>query len=323
MAGLVNNPDRFLPLDQVKLRLETLKQIRWPSFLPQDDPSSYVEKITEVFTTELNGIPDIVELLKPSDFGFKIFRARELSSFNDINLFAEHSYPPSNLSQLNRCNFRRFPVFYGSDHAMTALAEVVKDRDFKDKRYCISRWKLHATSEDILVQPYLFGDLHEDNPFRTLQQILNAKVDEIFQSLTPSQREGIRLYMKFMAELFVQDNYGVSASFAHRRLYAPHNLRTELLIYPSIQSLYRGVNFAIHPNLVDAKIYPLRFYIVNVEDFDKSSGAINVSFSSYGVLERSHVIWKSVTPDDQVYRDVIKEDFDLAGDLKFVPVTPN
>jgi len=321
----MTDPSKFPTADEVKSKIEKLKNITWPKYNTTDNLDTYIKEISNLLTSEFNTLPDLVELLKASEFGFRLFRVRELSTFNDINLICEHSYPPVNLTTgLNRCNFPKFPVFYGSTNAMTALAEVVRNDDFKKKRYCISRWRIHPSDEDILIQPYLFGDLHADNIFTALRENMSNRIPTIFENkLTPEQEEGIRLYLKFMADTFINDDsYELSAFFAHRRFYAPHNFRTEILIYPSVQTLYKGVNIAIHPNFVDSKMYATRFYIIDVNSFDKEKGMINISFSTYGTVERSQILWTNVTPQDTRYRQFITEDFDHEGEFEFTENAP-
>jgi hypothetical protein len=315
---------KFPTADQVRSKIEKLKTIDWPAYNSSDNLDDYVKRVSKIFTEEFNTLPDVAEFLKIKEFGFKLFRVRELSTFDNIDLVSEHSYPPINLTKLNRCNFPKYPVFYGSNNAMTALAEVVRNDDFKQKRYCISRWTIHQSNEDVLIQPYLFGDLHEDNIFRVLQESMTNRIPEIFEhKLTSEQEEGVRLYLKFMADTFINDDsYALSAFFAHRRFYAPHNFRTEILIYPSVQTLYKGVNIAIHPNFVDTKMFATRFYIVEIDSFDREKGLINISYTTYGTIERSQIKWTHVTPTDTRYQKIFKEDFDHEGEFKFIENAP-
>jgi hypothetical protein len=316
----MNESDKFPTVEQVRIKIQKLKGIEWPTYVPGDNVNEYIGKVSDVFTEEFNILPDVVQLIKSNKFGFKIFRVRAVEDLSDINLICEHSYPPIGITSLNRCNFPKYPVFYGSNNAMTALIEVVKDRPLQNKKYCISSWRIYDTDSDITVQPYLFGDLHADNAFKSLQETLNNKVKSIFENkLSDEQEEGMKMYLKFMADTFTNDDsYTISAFFANRQLYAPHNLRTEILIYPSVQTLNRGVNFAIHPNFVDSKMHAIRFYIVEINKVDKVQGAIDLNFTSYGVLERSQIIWKDITPTDPFYREYIKEDFNHDGDFKFI-----
>jgi len=323
-AFSMSNLSQFPTAEEVRAKIEKLRKVEWPKYSMSDDPDEFTRTISKVFTEEFNTLPDIAEFLKLKDFGFKIFRVRELNSFNDINLICEHSYPPMSSTKLNRCNFPKYPVFYGSNNAMTALVEVVRNDDYEKKRYCISRWTIYQTDDEVLIQPYLFGHLHADNIFSELQETLKVKIKEIFNNgLTNEQEEGLKLYLKFMADIFINDDsYNLSAFFAHRRFYAPHNLQTEILIYPSVQTLHKGVNFAIHPNFVDTKMFASRFYIVEINSFNKDQGTVNINFLSYGTTDRSQIRWTNVHPDDMKYRQIIKEDFDHEGDFEFIENAP-
>jgi hypothetical protein len=209
---------------------------------------------------------------------------------------------------------------------MTALCEVAKDDTFKGKKYCISRWTITPSMDEVLIQPYLFGDIHADNIFTALQRTLTEKIKDIFESkLNNDQEEGLKLYLKYMADLFINDNsYNLSAFFSHRRLYATHNYKTEILIYPSVQTIKKGVNMAIHPNFVDTKMYPVRFYIVGINNIDRTKGTISLEFYKYGVMERSQIKWVNLTMNDVQYANNLKEDFDFEGniDLEYIGPQP-
>lgn len=317
----MNDITKFLTESQVNSKIEKLKNIAWPKYNQADNLDEYITQVSNFLTEEFNILPDVVEFLKSSQFGFKLFRVRELRTFSNIDLICEHSYPPiSATTKLNRCNFPKYPVFYGSNNAMTALAEVVRNDSFEKKQYCISRWTVQQNDEDVIVQPYLFGQLHIDNLFTSFQKSLTERLPSIFENkLTVEQEAGMRLYLKFMADKFINDDsYEMSAFFAHRRIYAPHNLRTDIMIYPSVQTLYKGVNMAINPNFVDKKMSAIRFYIIKINSFDKEKGSISISFSSYGIIERSQIVWTNVTPGDMKYQEFIKEDFDYQGEFKFI-----
>lgn len=312
----------FPSLNEVKSKIEKFNSFQWPSFEQGSSVDEYVEKVSKIFTSEFNVLPDILEFLNLKEFPLRIFRAREVNSFNDINLLCEHSYSPRGLTRLNRCNFPNYPVFYCSNNGMTALCEVAKGDTFQGKKYCISRWAISQSTEDVLIQPYLFGDIHADNIFIELQKTLVEKIKEIFENkLNEEQEEGLKLYLKYMADLFINDNsYNLSAFFSHRRLYATHNYKTEILIYPSVQNLKKGVNMAIHPNFVDSKMYPVRFYIVGITNLDRTKGNINLEFYNYGVMERSQIKWFNLTMNDIEYKNNLKEDFDFEGtiDLEYI-----
>lgn len=322
MADLIEFPT----LEEVRKRIESFNQSDWPEFELADNVQEYVEKVSKLFTKEFNVLPDIIQFEPIDKLGFRFFRVREVSTFKNIDLTCEHSYRPINLTNtLNRCNFPRHPVFYCSNNAMTALAEIASDNEYVNKKYCISLWGLHPTTDKVLIQPYLFSDLDKDNIFNIWKNGLANKINEPFENkLSSDQEEGLKLYLKFMSDIFINDgNYKKSAFFAHRRLYAPRNYKTEILVYPSVQTGFKGANMAIHPNFVDKQMYPKRFYIVQIESINREKGSINLKFTGFGELERSSIMWRHLTKDkNDDYKRCVKEDFDYDGNFEFEENAP-
>ena len=180
------------------------------------------------------------------------------------------------------------------------------------------------TTERIITQPYLFGDLHPDNDFKAWKDDLNQKINEPFNhQLNDDQIEGLRKLFEFMANTFMQDDkYSLSAFIAQRRIYAPHEVKTDILIYPSVQTLYQGINMAISPNFVDRCLTPSRFYIVEVTDINKNDWTMSFNCTTYGTLENHQIHWKRVTPDDAEYQQYFQKDFNYDGNFDFSRIAP-
>ncbi len=116
--------------------------------------------------------------------------------------------------------------------------------------------------------------------------------------------------MKFLHSVFINDkSYALSASIAHRALNARHNLATDILMYPSIQTQYKGVNMAITPNFVDNMMRVQRFYIVKLENYNMETGKCNIIISKYGDIKKNIIFWKNITPDDEIYKKHLLSDF--------------
>src|SRR5690606_8301052 len=104
-------------------------------------------------------------------------------------------------------------------------------------------------------------------------------------------------------------SYALSASIAHRTLNAKHNLATDILMYPSIQTQYKGVNMAITPNFVDNMMRVQRFYIVELENYNPITGKFNITFSKYGDIEKNIIFWKNINTEDENYKEYVLSDF--------------
>jgi hypothetical protein len=291
--------------------IERLKKLEWPKLKKSDNINDFVEKVQDLIQTEFEFLPNIFKFIEHKNFGLPIYRVRELNSFTNINLFSEHSYPPINLVGFGRCNFPNFPVFYCSDNPMISLLEVVRENNYKGKKYCISKWELKNPEEKLAFQTFIQTDLHPDNNFNFLKNEENEQLKEpLDERIDLDKQAGIVELTKYLQSIFINDNtYELSASLAHRTLYAKHNYATDVLIYPSKQSAYKGINMAIHPNFVDNNLIIKRFYIVELKNIDKSIGKFDITFSEYATIEKNVIMWKKLKPEDEKYKVLLMEDF--------------
>jgi hypothetical protein len=300
--------------DQVAKSVEKFKDFNWPQFDLKDNVDEHIKNVIGLITQEFQHILDYVQPISHKDFNFNIFRVRELSTFKDYNLFCEHSYKPIMLTKdMGRCHFPDHPIFYGSTSAMVALSEVIRNTDFNNKIYCISKWEIIPSKYPILFQPFIFSKLPDDNPYRTVRDSLN--INQPFEGkLSDDQIKGIQILLEFLGNLFTFDNtYSVSASLAHRRLYDQTENRTEIMMYPSAQSDYRGVNLAIHPNFVDNRMRLKRVYPLKIKAIENEKGRGNFEMGKIGEVFRSSIFWRDIDPDDKELMDSIDHDLGYAG----------
>jgi hypothetical protein len=296
---------------KVKEAIKKFEKTNWPKFQEGDDINEFVKNINNIILNELNIFPNILLQLEPKLFGFGIFRVRPIDSFTNIDLFAEHSYPPLNFVKLGRCNFPKFPIFYSSNNPLTALAEVLRENDFKNQKFCISSWEIIPSDNKFIFESFLQTKLNPKNPFIFLAKSLVERINEPFKGqLGKDKEKALLTFLKYIDSQFVEDNnYSFSASLAHRRFYGKHNFCTDILMYPSIQTEMQGVNLAISPNFVDNHMRIKRFYIVEVNHYDKITGQFNISILKYGEILKNIVFWKTLDPLDENYKKAFEEDF--------------
>lgn len=290
--------------------IEKLKNYCWPIFDDFSSTKEYLKEVQSVLFKEFEILPNIIKLFNPKKFTLPIFRVREVESFTNISLFSEHSYPPINLTSFGRCNFPKNPVFYCSNDPMTALLEVIRDGDFKNRKFCISRWEIMESKNEFVFQTFLQTELDEQNHFSILKIAEIEQLKIPFENkLSEDKKAGLTELLKFLHNSFINDkNYFLSASLAHRTLYAEHNFATDILLFPSVQTKFKGVNMAIHPNFVDNMMRVLRFYIVEIDNYNPENGRYNITFSKYGNVDKNVIIW-STKMDDQLFKENIETDF--------------
>lgn len=300
--------------------IEKLNGITWPKFEEFDNFNKYNEAVEKIIFHEFKVIPDSLRLLNTEDFNLSIFRVREVSEINNIDLITEHSYPPVGFTRHGRCNFPKNPVFYCSNDPMTSLMEVIRDSDYRKRTFCISKWELLPSDEKICFQNFLFTKLHEKNGFSSMNQADITQMDKAFDyKLNPDRKAGLLELMKFLHDSFINDkSYSLSAFLAYRSLYARHELRTDILMYPSVQTQAKGVNLAIQPNFVDTRMVAKRFYFVEIQNYDPDKGNYSINFKRYGVVKKNVIIWRQTRNDDELFFKLHKADFSGYMNTKIV-----
>ncbi|MEQ8624617.1 MAG: hypothetical protein RJQ00_07185 [Vicingaceae bacterium] len=291
--------------------IKNLEHVIWPVVSDFDENTSYIKAVEKILTKEFNILPNFIQRAPCTDFKLPIFRVRELSSFTNSNLFVEHSYPPIGLSDFGRCNLPKSPVFYCSNNPLISLMEVVRDNNYKSKKYCISKWEVLQSEEEYVFQTFLQKKLREDYSYDMFRKSVEERVNEPFENeLNEDRKKGLLELLKYLHSSFIDDNsYAISSFLAHRSMYAPYNYSTDILMYPSIQTQFRGVNMAIHPNFVDNNMKIKRFYVAELENYDSVNGIFKVSISRYGIIDKSVILWKDLDPNDQEYKSLMDEDF--------------
>jgi len=304
----------FPSLEEALKAIQNLKKIVFPIYDKAKYPNNenYVDEVFSKIEKEFKiSPPNLLIPFKGKDFNFDLFRVRDFSTFTDEDLFSEHSYPPINLTKMGRCNFPKKPVFYCSNSPITSLFETIRDDMYKGKKYCISKWNVNNTDDNFLFENYLRTELPADNGFRVFKEILDQKIDEIFKGeISQNKKMGLIKYLEFIDTKFVDDNdYSVSSSIAYKSLFPKHNMGTDILMYPSMQSLKKGVNMAINPNFVDNHMNVNRFYIITINKREQNKGLFDINFTNYGIVDNRKIIWNKVKENDLKLANLILQDF--------------
>ena len=120
---------------------------------------------------------------------------------------------------------------------------------------------------------------------------------------------------------FENESHYVSGYIAHNHIYYPGNIRTDILIYPSIQTDKSSLNFAIHPNAVLHKMFLKRifFFKVNSYEVDKTTDKMYFSFEVQDELginnQHGYLAWRNLPNED------MKDFKKLFPDLNEFPVS--
>jgi hypothetical protein len=300
---------------KVKEAIRKLAKTEFPKFEVGTSVDSYVDVIIKIITNEFGIILNPKQTFENDKFLKNFYRVRPLADFKNIELIREHSYPPVNLVKMGRCNFPEYPVFYCSTNPGTSLLEVVRNNINSNIKYCISCWELMKSTQKIIFESFMQIPLPPNNFFNQIGQNTINKINEPFiksfnKKLTKEQEDGLIEYLKYLDSSFVNDlDYSISATLAHRTLYAKHDLKTDILMYPSVQSLNNGVNLAIRPNFVENNLRLNHLYILNINSYNLSEGKMNVNIFNYGEVINNDLMWRKPDPGDKKYFDFLTNDF--------------
>jgi len=316
--------ENFPRIIDVKKAIERINKNGFPQYSTGTDVSEFVKRIEGILTREFGVLFNPITPIKHKALSLKIFRAREIKSSTNFNLIREHSYPPIDNTIMGRCNFPKLPVFYCSDNALTALIEVARNNRGESKKYYVSKWEIMEPEETLIFETFLQSKLPDDNLYKVFQKDIIEKVKEPFEKefqkkFDLEREKGLLEYLSFLDSSFINDNdYSLSATLAHRTLYGNHNFRTDILMYPSIQTKLKGINLAIQPNFVENYLKLKRLYKVSLKNFDSKNGHVIITIHRYGIVEKSVIMWKDLVPSDNAYKEMIKEDFGEILNVSFI-----
>lgn len=311
------NIEDFPNLDEVEKAISILKKKNFPKFDKNIGLENYVTNITNIITSEFGFIPNIKKPILLTEGITEFYRVREYSSVTNINSTKEYSYPPIKLAGIGRCNFPNHPVFYCSDDAGIALTEVVREHNKVENKYIISKWEVIPKNETYFLESFILTKLNDVNMFTALKDDLikginNPFISEYGRGLNPDQERGLIGIIEYLTDSFMNDkDYSISASLAHRSLYDIPKRRTGMLIYPSIQSNRKGVNFAMHPDFVDSNLKLTKLYNVSISDLDVDKGTFNIGLIECADVNKESVEWKKIDIKDSNCTESLKNDLGI------------
>lgn len=290
--------------------IKKLENFEWPKFDGSISIEEFIKLIDNILTENMGSFPTLVRSIKQDSYTYPIFRARELSQVKNEKLIAEFSYPPLSVSSMGRCNFSGHPVFYASNSPLTAILEAFKESNFQERKLYLSLWSIIPNKEIFYFESFLRGGLNEQSFYHRFNEGLKDDMQKTFKGLVnENQVLGMIEYLKFVDSQFTNDNsYSLSASLAHRRLYFPGNITSDIIMYPSVKSNRNEANFAIHPNFVDNNMRLDKVYVVSLNNFDTSTNTFSITFHRYGFVSKNSILWNNNT-EDETFRKTVGKDF--------------
>jgi len=257
---------------EIENYIENFKNLNLKSYKKGDNVKDYIEYFNNQFAKCFkNGfIPYLIQ--KHELFDTSFYRFRKFKEIKDFDNYLEYSYPrPENCTEIMRANLPRFPVFYCSHHPTTAILEMEKWND-NETKYVVSKWvKKNKTFQFSHIPTYPDRPEFSDILIQTVQKWANGN---------ESYKNGLIKFLEFVGNEIIKDNdYSVSAYISYKYIYE-NNI--DLLSYPSCID-FRGINFAISPNIIDKEIVLDRVYIVELGKERK------ITLSNIGVFNDNKV----------------------------------
>ena len=313
-------------MNQLEFKIPTLKEalgmiqqldsIDWESF-DGIDLEKYIKKTSLILSDII--LNRASTILKANENIFKgkfVYRVRKLNDIKNKQLRSEFSYPPVHFAKENlRANLIGNPVFYSSDHPLTALLEYIQqwdiDSHFKNEDLFISCWTV-TPPNDYYIAPFVSSNIN--SPLIKLRDFTKEEYMKAFGvNLSVDNIQAIKALDDYFCSLFLgnKTRANISAFLAHQFLYLSDN--NCILFYPSIKTKYSKLNYAFHPNFADEYLYLSHIYHVSIMSIiGNKTGDLKFDYTLYddiGIVQNSIIKWYSVDSNKEEFSKYFILDF--------------
>jgi hypothetical protein len=307
-------------LEQVKKAIEEFRIEDW-NIKDYTQVNGYVKKLDDYFDQKLGFRIRSVGIINTKNLSPNVYRIRPFDEKINVSLISEFSHPPVNLTnKIQRANLPYHPVFYCSPDPRTALIETLEYtyREGEEKLYYLSEWSLRK-DQPALATPFIFGEYNAELGFyNTYRDKTFDYIKSKFENITSEETESLRQILIFFSKLFeYRDSHALSGYIGHMHLYAWAMPRTDIFIYPSIQSEKYKLNYAIHPNAVLYLLRLNRVYLLRVYKYkiNRSSGFVTLRVGYHNVLginnDLGHLVWGNLPDVARAHLKVIMPELSI------------
>lgn len=224
------HPNTDVPLHAIREKIEWLRNVNWADL---DFRRRYVDKIAKtcffLYRQGYSGNHSALPVEK-----MPVFRCRINGGGGLYESIRQLWYPPAAMVRMNRANFKGDPVFYGSNQAHIALAEV---------------------------QP-AFGNLVTLMRLKLTSKMLNIKTIGLFDVLGETTNCDALSGMRAILEQYMHQEFTKSVGSQDTHNYLVSALLSTLIIqndfvdgiaYKSVAAEHSGINFALKPSYIDSQ----------------------------------------------------------------------
>lgn len=257
---------------------------------------NYSQDVLNILAKNYGDIPFYTQVSQ-NDIGrsMSFYRARKTKEILNQNIITEYSYPPTTFcKKALRANLPLFPVFYATNNALNSIFETIQNKQFEGEILSVSKWTMRDT-QPYYTAPFLFSNLSSNHPWSKMVQ--DFKTQGLLDAgVHPTKITQTALVLEKLTNLFYNDiDYRVSAPIAHNLLYSTRSdLNCDVFIYPSLQANGENVNFAVHPNFVNNRLFLEKVYIIELGEYDTKSKSLKLHLHSIGtVVDDKNFVWKN------------------------------
>lgn len=279
---------RSLSKDELKSALTELENKYPIHTVPENYEAIYKECVNTLggLFSEHTSINDE----KRRFFFMRVRNAYTFNNQNEVNDPKQYSYKPANIcNDIGRAHLPKHPVFYASDSYETAIREI---KEPSIDKYYISIWH----TDEISLNKLNFLSATSIKSKRLIKNFksLMVDVDKKFANYDDFNRDRLKAHIRAWSDLFLSNNYTLSASIAHQKLYNSNN-QFDIITYCSAVDNH-GINYAIHPRLADK----LKLYKVfsSITDGKKTSVVQCAKIGKDGKLK-----WRQAVKSDLLEND--------------------
>lgn len=271
-----------------------------------DKVDEYVKFLDKYFVEKLGFIFKTVRVSNTNQLTSKVYRIRKKDAGMNSTLITEFSHPPVNKATIQRANLPGHPVFYCSPNAGTSLLEsLVKSFDKEgSNHYYLSEW-VFTPNLPAYVTMFLYGKYDNSELFNSVS---DKNLKDFIEKLDgPTEDEVLRLQILFknFSSLFEKkDEHYLSSYLGHIHFYDKSNIRTDVMIYPSIELERGSLNYAVHPNAVFHKMKLKRVFSFNVKSYflNLDANRAEISFEVEDILginnDHGYLTWRNLPEED-------------------------
>lgn len=274
----IENVRRLAEIEDLESRIKNIMSHDWTNRTP--------EQIWRAMQRYLKYLPLQATYSAPLSLDqLRLYRCRSNidEDIENIDFWSTYGCPPPAFCKENgRANPAGFPVFYRSDNAETAIAEMkpqVGDILFH------SEWAVRAyreTSRTIFfpMETSTSNQWHQiaANYYSTIISGYGDIVGEQFV-------RNALLLVNWIASAFVHESppYYVSSAIASKMLSNKWNRDVDYIVYPSFETKFIGANLAFHPNFALQNMYLMKVLKLKVHESNEKGVQVEHLSTGYPV----------------------------------------